>query len=257
MYPYIHIVLPSYTVMALLGGFLAMGFVFFRLERFSVEFTAFIKLLVVSVVGGFFGAKMLFALTRISWLVSNFSLKNLLLLIPQSGLVFYGGLFGVIFTLCFFTRKDKEYHKKVFRMIVPSMPLFHAFGRIGCFLSGCCYGKLLLVPLKIGGLTFTHIPTQLLECLAESLLFVLILIIDKRNKDNDIDLLKIYLVLYACIRFADEFLRGDVVRGIYFGLSTSQWISIFILLFYLVSALKIKISSNTVNNKDLLKSEKG
>lgn len=238
MYPYIHIVLPSYTVLALIGGFLAIGLLFFRLERFSIEFTTFIKLLVVCVVGGFIGAKILFALTQIPWLVSHFSLKNLLLIIPQSGLVFYGGLFGVIFTLCFFTRKNEEYRRKVFCMVVPAMPLFHAFGRIGCFLSGCCYGKSLTTPLKIGELTFTNIPTQLIECFAEILIFIVICIIDRRNRENDKDLLKIYLILYAVVRFADEFLRGDMVRGIYFGLSTSQWISLLILLFYLMKTFK-------------------
>ncbi len=43
-------------------------------------------------------------------------------------------------------------------------------------------------------------------------------------------LLAWYLALYAVIRFGTEWLRGDAVRGIYFGLSTSQWISICLFL---------------------------
>ena len=39
------------------------------------------------------------------------------------------------------TRRDAILRKKVFNVAVPAMPLFHAFGRVGCFLTGCCYGK--------------------------------------------------------------------------------------------------------------------
>ena len=108
MYPYIHIILPSYTVMALLGGFVALCYIFFRLEKFSVEFSTFLKLFFFCVLGGIVGSKLLFALTQLNWLFHNFSVENMVLLIPQSGFVFYGGLFGVIFTLLFFTRKDRD-----------------------------------------------------------------------------------------------------------------------------------------------------
>ena len=53
------------------------------------------------------------------------------------------------------------------------------------------------------------------------------------------DLLKIYLVSYAIIRFGDEFLRGDEVRGNFFGVSTAQWISLGILLFYFIEYIRI------------------
>ena len=91
--------------------------------------------------GAIVGSKIVFAVTQIPWLIENFSLTNLIMLIPQSGFVFYGGLFGTIFTLLFMTRRDAILRKKVFNVAVPAMPLFHAFGRVGCFLTGCCYGK--------------------------------------------------------------------------------------------------------------------
>lgn len=232
MYPYIHIVLPSYTVMAFVGGFFALCLVFFRLEKFQIQFSSFLIMFFFCIIGGIAGSKILFAITQIPWLIENFSAKNLLLLIPQSGFVFYGGLFGVIFTLMIFTRKDSDLRKRIFRLSVPAMPLFHAFGRIGCFLTGCCYGKDLSSPMVIGPIELTQIPVQLIEALAEFMLFLIIIIIDKKCKD--VDLLRIYLVSYAIIRFADEFLRGDEVRGIYCGISTAQWISIIILVVYAI-----------------------
>ena len=144
--------------------------------------------------------------------------------------VLYGGLFGVIFTLMFLTRNDADMRKKVFEISVPAMPLFHAFGRIGCFLAGCCYGKKLSTPIVIGTIEFARIPVQIIESMAEFILFIVLFILSKKNRD--IDLLRIYLVIYAVIRFADEFLRGDKIRGIYGGVSTAQWISLIILFVY-------------------------
>lgn len=232
MYPYIQVVLPSYTAMALVGGFAALCLVYFRLEKYQIPFTAFLSMFFLCIIGGVAGSKVLFAMTQLHWLIENFTMKNLFLLVPQSGYVFYGGLFGVIFTLLFITRKDRDMRRRVFRLAVPAMPLFHAFGRIGCFLSGCCYGKELASSLVIGGVEFARIPVQLMEAMAEFLLFVVILIVDKKRKDAD--LLKIYLLAYAAIRFVDEFFRGDKIRGICFGLSTAQWISLMIMIYYIL-----------------------
>ena len=57
------------------------------------------------------------------------------------------------------------------------------------------------------------------------LLFLLLHRLSRREKWRGA-LLPLYLLLYSAFRFGDEFLRGDTVRGIWWGLSTSQWISI-------------------------------
>lgn len=247
MYPYIYIVLPSYVMMTLVGGFTALCFIFFRLEKCQIQFTTFLQMFLFCVIGGFIGSKVLFAITQIPWLIENFSFVNLLLLIPQSGFVFFGGLFGVIVVLLVMTRGNADFRKKIFRLAVPAMPLFHAFGRIGCFLAGCCYGKDLPLPILIGSIKLTQIPVQLMESLAEFILFFIILVIEKKKENTDI--LQVYLVLYAMIRFADEFLRGDVIRGIYFGISTSQWIAIIILIVYLIRFIRIRmIERQMINN---------
>ena len=236
MYPYIHIVLPSYAAMAFAGGAAALCLMYARLETYQIPFTSFLRMFFFSAAGGVIGSKLLFAVTQLPWLIGHFTFKNLLLFLPQSGYVFYGGLFGVIFILLLMTRKDRDLRRRVFRLAVPAMPLFHAFGRVGCFLAGCCYGKELAGIKKVGPLEFTRIPVQLAEALAETILFVVILIVEK--KKDCADLLRIYLAAYAGIRFADEFLRGDPIRGIYFGLSTAQWISLAILFFYLIGFLR-------------------
>jgi phosphatidylglycerol:prolipoprotein diacylglycerol transferase len=125
----------------------------------------------------------------------------------------------------------------VFNVIAPAIPLFHGFGRIGCLLAGCCYGKELNAPIEI--LHMIHVerfPVQAIESLFEFVLFVVMLFIDR--KKNHTDLLKIYLLSYAVFRFVNEFFRGDEVRGIYMGLSTAQWISLAIVAYYVVAFMR-------------------
>ncbi len=246
MYPYIHIILPSYTVMAFIGGFFALVFLYFRLEKYKIEFTYFIKLFLVAMVSCLIGSKTLFIITKLPDLFSDFSMKNLILTILQSGFVFYGGLFGVIFGLYFYTRKDNSLRERVFRFAVPAFPLFHAFGRIGCLLAGCCYGKELNPHITILGAEFARIPVPIFESVFEFVMFGVIVLIT--HKKFEINTLPLYLICYAVFRFFNEFLRGDELRGIFFGLSTSQWISIAIIIFYIFKMLKFKINQSVSNN---------
>lgn len=230
MYPYIHLIIPSYAAMALMGGFVSICYAYFRMNKAGVQFTDLLRVLLFGSIGLMVGSKLLFAITQIPWLLNNFSIENLLLLIPESGYVFYGGLFGFIFALYIISKNNTEYRKKLFTLITPAFPLFHIFGRIGCFLAGCCYGKELSNSFFILNIEINRIPVQLIEALVELIIFVVLCVIER--KKEEVNLLEVYLILYALARFSLEFLRGDEVRGIFAGLSTSQWISAVILLFY-------------------------
>ena len=112
----------------------------------------------------------------------------------------------------------------------------HGFARIGCFLAGCCYGVECEFGFTAHGNDLvpavndvSRFPVQLLESLGCFLIFFLILYLYRKGKLTG-RLLFVYLGVYAVLRFCDEFLRGDAIRGFIFGLSTSQFISIFMAL---------------------------
>lgn len=107
MCPYIQITLPSYGVLAFIGAFAALLFLYFRLDRFDIAFTQFLKLVALCAVGCVLGSKLMYALTQIPWLIENFSAKNLLMLIPNSGYVFYGGLLGMILAIYLYAKKAR------------------------------------------------------------------------------------------------------------------------------------------------------
>lgn len=130
-------------------------------------------------------------------------------------------------------------------MAVPAIPLFHCFGRIGCFLAGCCYGKVLSSPVVFAGiLEFRRIPVQLFEALFEIVLFAVLLLVGRKKMGSH--LLGVYLTTYAVFRFINEFFRGDEVRGSYFGCSTAQWISMGILLYYVLKAVRFRTDTGVV-----------
>lgn len=247
MYPYFTITLPSYGVMAFIGGFVVLLFLFFRLDKYDISFFDLLKLFAVAIVGGILGSKVLYAITQIPWLIDNFTWENLLMFIPMSGFVFYGGLFGVLIFVWLMTKKDKEKQDRVFKLIIPAIPLFHGFGRIGCMLAGCCYGIELDDYWQLGFVEFDRVPVQLIEACFEFALFVVFIILESRkSKLYDI---KSYLVLYSIFRFIIEFFRGDEARGIWvFGLSTSQMISIIVFVIVFIVVLKNKKTGRCNNN---------
>lgn len=152
------------------------------------------------------------------------------------GFVFYGGLLvGLSFYLIYslFFKKfdfDKSY------LLIPGLIFGHAIGRVGCFLTGCCYGNVCDLPWKVFMNGEYRHPVQLYEAIALTFLGILSLywIKGKRN----LFVFTNYLLCYSLIRFVLEFFRGDDVRGVFlYQLSTSQYISIG--LFFVASSIRI------------------
>jgi phosphatidylglycerol:prolipoprotein diacylglycerol transferase len=209
------------------------------------EIKIIIFLLFLSI-GVFIGSHLLYALVNYKYIVYyignikkivTFEKAFIALNYTLGGSVFYGGLIGGVITAYICIRKDNEY--KIFvDTVAVCIPLFHFFGRIGCFLGGCCYG----IPGKVGFMYtinpiteangITRFPVQLLEALFNICLFFLLNHFLKSGKFKD-KLIYIYLLVYATGRFFIEFLRGDAYRGIWLFLSTSQIISLFIIVIVL------------------------
>ena len=181
-------------------------------------------------VGGFFCAKLLFWITEWKSIVQDpgFIMETL-----SSGFVVFGGIIAGILTGLLYCRIRKLVFFKYADVILPSVALAQGFGRIGCFLAGCCYGKetesVFSVIFQNSEYAPNHvalIPTQLYSSGLDFLHFLLLLLI-ARNKKEDGQVTACYLIFYSIGRFVIEFFRGDIIRGSVGILSTSQFISIF------------------------------
>ena len=147
------------------------------------------------------------------------------------GSVFYGGLAGAVVAGSLFVRARGGRVLEHLDVFAVGIPLFHALGRVGCFLGGCCYGM-----EWPGGVVYTHdpiglangvprFPVQLVEAGVELVLFLVLLGLFLRGRGRG-KLMACWALAYAPARFLLELLRGDAYRGFFGPLSTSQWISI-------------------------------
>ncbi|MDD6229959.1 MAG: prolipoprotein diacylglyceryl transferase, partial [Lactimicrobium massiliense] len=125
---------------------------------------------------------------------------------------------------------------KYFNVVMPTVALAQAFGRIGCFFAGCCYGvethshfALTFPGGSLAPAGVPLVPTQLLSSFGDFVLFVILYQALKNSKTEN-RVAALYLILYSIGRFLIEFVRGDIIRGKIGILSTSQFIAIWVLL---------------------------
>ena len=230
-----------YAVMSVIG-LLVAGYVFCRsVVSQKQDDTEAIVFLIVLSVGMLIGSHVLYAIININKvyrLFEDLSFSQFISVINDlfGGMVFYGGLIGAYLVGVVYVRwrnLDRELYMDGAGLFAP---LFHGFARIGCFFGGCCYGVESRFGFSANGNTVTDIgevcrfPVQLLEAGLNFLIAILICFLLKKEEVKG-KVFYIYLSLYAVVRFFDEFLRGDEIRGFVFGLSTSQFISIFVEIF--------------------------
>lgn len=237
MLPLIQIILPMYSVCCGFGIIAAAGVLIPRVKKYGVKPVHAVQLCIFAVIGMVLGSKILFGLTRIGEIIADFSPAKLIGSFVNGGFVFYGGLFGALAAVKLYSAMRKFDSRQLFNMVVPCFLAFHALGRVGCFLSGCCYG----IEFPFGFEMHTspgviRFPVQLAESLCDLLILAAVLIVEKK-KGKQVDLLRVYMVSYAVCRFLLEFLRGDEIRGRFLCFSTSQWIALAVLAYYAVRAL--------------------
>ncbi len=195
-----------YGVMMALGFLMAVAHWRWLGRRTGTD-TAFTSdLLVWLMIGGIVGARIAYVLANLKYFRA---VPAEIVRVDQGGLVFYGGFLGAGVVLLAFTR---FYHRPLWAtvdLVVTALPLGHAFGRIGCFLNGCCGG--VSAPAgSIAALGLDHYPVQLYESAFNLALYAFLFwfyLDPARRRPGRI--LCLYLIIYPIGRFLLEFLRGD------------------------------------------------
>lgn len=217
--------------MAGIGLFVSIFYVYQRRGKIGIGNKVFIEYLISCTIFSLAGARVLFVIGMIPSM-ERVTINELLYYLWNGGIAFYGGLFGVILGIVAVSKKNHLDTGKILDFVSPAFPLFHAFARFGCLLAGCCYG----VEWNWGVILadepeIIRFPVQFFECICDIAIFAILVLLRAKRK-TDKNSLALYLCSYACCRFMLEFYRGDDVRGIWGGLSTSQYISALIILFY-------------------------
>ncbi len=191
---------------------------------------------------------------RVAYVLENWSeyaaAPLAILRIDEGGLIFYGGFAAAGAAIFLYARRQKVAAIPLLDFVLTAVPLSHAFGRIGCFLNGCCFGSCTTAPLAVhfpkgapawaahyqAGLIDQYAtasqsvhPVQLYEAGYNLLIYGLLVWIFRRSVRTGF-VSAAYLLLYALGRFALEFFRGDRGDRLAVGaLSIGQFASLVLL----------------------------
>ncbi len=227
------------------GACMAVGFIlcWTLIERLSGR-KDLSGLIVALMVSGVLGSRAAYVIEH--WRAEFAANPLAVVRIDQGGLMFYGGLILAIVVFFAWCAWKREHPLRLADLLCTVIPLGHAFGRIGCFFYGCCYGKISDSPLAVAfpvhspawfeqfhaGLigsaakaSLPVLPTQLFESAALFALFAVLLVLRRRVAERPGILSGVYLIAYALLRFGMEYLRGDP-RAAVGPFSISQTISL-------------------------------
>lgn len=221
----------GYGTMLAIGVIAAVMLVLHRSKERGYDEDKILNMAIFAVIGGIIGGKLLYILTSLDEVAKEKSIAALI----GNGFVIYGSIIGGVLGVVLYCRKNNWQLLKIFDLVIPSLPLAQGFGRIGCFLAGCCYGKptasfigVKFRPDSLGPSSAYVYPTQIFSSIFDFILAIVLLNLDKKQK-KDGRLFALYMIIYSIGRFFIEFIRDDP-RGNVGILSTSQFIGIFVVI---------------------------
>lgn len=239
------ITIYSYGFLIMIGAIVAMTYTAVQSKRrYNISFDTSQTLFLIILIGAFLGGKVFYFFENPSYFMENPSA-----LFGSRGFVFYGSLiFSVIGILVFFKIKGLPI-LKMLDIIAVTTGLVHVFGRMGCFMAGCCYGiptessfgVVYKDPNSLARPLENHLhPTQLYSVLLITLILVTIMLLRKKQRFHG-QLFLVYLMIYSTGRSIIEIFRGDLSRGFIIDnwLSHSQFISLLILIFSVFFYIKL------------------
>jgi len=227
----------SYGLMLAIGVISAVVLAEKRAKKQGLSADMVFNLGIMCVVAGIIGAKLLYFITIIPQFAEDFwgTLKNNL----TDGFVVYGGVILGVLVGLFYCKKKKVRFLQYFDIAVVSIALGQGFGRIGCFLAGCCYGVETECSIGVhfpeGAYAPTGValvPTQLISAIADFLLVALLIFLAKKIKTAG-KVGAIYIILYGIGRFVIEIWRVEP-KAFDTIFSTSQFIALILIPFGLI-----------------------
>jgi phosphatidylglycerol:prolipoprotein diacylglycerol transferase len=245
----------SYGFFIVLGAVLAVTYLARQARReFNVPFDTINNLFLLLLASAFIGGKAFLFFENPAYYSSNPAD-----LLSGRGFVFYGSLLFCIPVMLWFFRKNKLPVLPMLDIMAIVTVIVHGFGRIGCFMAGCCYGKethgslavIFSDPACFARPLDTPLhPTQLYSGFMIAAIGITLFIV-KRRKLFPGQVFLLYLILYGIGRSVVEIFRGDESRGYVIEgiLSHSQFISLLVIAaavyFYRRNYINVRKTSKT------------
>jgi len=225
----------SYGFMIALGAILGIFLSEYRAKRRGMDGELIFNACLYGLLAGLLGAKLTYVISHFADLFTDpMSVLGL------DGFTVYGGVILGVLVGVWYLKKHNAAAPEILDLVIPQVALAQGFGRIGCFLAGCCYGKPtdsalgVVFPAEAVAPSGVSLwPTQLFSSIGNFLIFGILLLIGylaaKKGKAlKPFTITGCYLCLYGVGRFLVEFFRADP-RRMLFGLSSNQYVSFLFL----------------------------
>lgn len=228
MYPVIFkfgfIQIHSYGLMLVFAFWISVFLLSRQAPALNLTSDFFWNLSLVILLAGILSARLAYILLNLRFFLDN---PQEVFMLWHGGLVWYGGFLGGMLSGSIYLKRKKIPLLKTLDLIIPYVALAQSIGRIGCFLNGCCYGRL-------------FIPAQLFSSFGLLIIFVILRLLQGSPHRQGFPrplfypkgqgfILACYLIAASLERFIEEFLRGDSPRN-FGGLTIFQVISIAVFL---------------------------
>lgn len=222
----------AFGVMVALAFLIGFALMAYRAKQAGDKPDDYLESAIWFIIAGIGGARLFYFI----WYPHLFLQDPIGALVNQGGLVWYGGLIGVLLAAIIITRLKKIGLLHFGDIMVPCAALGLAIGRIGCLLAGCCFGAPCNLPWAIQyppghethGL-LVH-PAPLYETLLMLGVTGLLLKLDKAKPFEGFTTAW-FLICAGLVRFVLEYMRGDRLVWIEsLNFSASQVISLIIML---------------------------
>ncbi len=231
----------SYGLMIALGVLIAAIALYREAPGENLNPDHVLEAVIAATFFGLIGARLLYVMLNWDYFSAN---PTEILFAQFAGLSFYGGLFLGAFVLYFWCRWRKIGFLKLADLMAPYLALGYAFGRLGCFLNGCCYGRVTDLPWGMPASMVDDLlrhPVQLYAALGAIIVFLILkLLLRPRRPFVGFVLLSLF-ALYGVLRFTTEFFRDE--EAVWLGLSTAQSFSLGL---FLVSVAAILIFNHFI-----------
>jgi phosphatidylglycerol:prolipoprotein diacylglycerol transferase len=229
----------SYGVLVALGFMVGLYLAAWRGKREGLGSQRIMDLGVWLIIAGMLGAKLYYVVVLWPDFIAGWRVEGLRSL--RQGFVFFGGFIGACVATIYYARRCRVSLWKLADVMAPSVALGHAFGRVGCFFNGCCFGSSCDVawsvryPVGHPAHSYPSHPVQLYEAAGNLLIFVG-LSVWFRHRKFDGQVWWLYTLAYGALRFGIEFIRGDY-KAHYFGVYTNAHVIAVLLIAVSVAML--------------------
>lgn len=208
-----------YGVLITVGILAAITYSWFRAKHYGVTHDQLTDLAFVVIIVGIFGARVLYILTHLGEYIAN---PGQIFQLQMQGMAFLGIIIFNIPAVMIFAKVKKLNFWRLIDLAAPGIAIGYFFGRLGCFMGGCCFGPECSWGVVLRGATppFNTVPvfpTELLNALVAVLIFIALWLINKKINLKAGELFVWFVYLYSATHIGTEFLRADEGHKALFG----------------------------------------